>query len=104
MTRHKFVEVSLLLLTLAPLILVAGMAIRIWVLGAPVELWTAPAWGLYLLQVCAISAFAFHILDNSRLGQGGFDHWLTQIVLFQQVAMISYWAKHVWGQSPSLRP
>jgi len=103
MTRQRAVEIGLLLLALLPLCLIATMAVRIWVLGAPLELWHAPAWGLYLLQVFALFGFAFHVLDNKQLRDGQHSYWLWQIFLCQQVAMLSYWFKHVWGQPSRLR-
>ncbi len=103
MTRQRAIEVALLLLALLPLSILAALSVRIWLLGAPIELWHAPAWGLYLLQVFALLGFAFHVLDNRQL-EGQHSHWLWQIFLYQQVAMLSYWFKHVWGQQSRLRP
>jgi len=104
MTRHKVIEVTLLLLALLPAVGVAVMAVRIWFLGAPVELWHAPAWGLYLLQILSLFTFAAHILANDRLKDGQSGEWLWELVMYQQIAMLGYWAKHVVGQQPKLRP
>ena len=104
MTRYRTVEIGLLLLALVPLCLLALMAVRICFFGAPVELWHASAWGLYLLQVFALSGFAFHVVANKQLEERQHSHWLWQIFLYQQLAMLSYWFKHVWGQAPQLRP
>jgi hypothetical protein len=101
--RYKAIEVALLLLGLAPLGALAVAAFRIWVLGGPIALWSAPTWGLYVLQLAALGAFAFHILGNARLGKSESSHWLAQIVLFHQVGMLSYWVQHVWGQAPRPR-
>ena len=104
MTRQRVIEIGLVLLALLPLFAIAIMAVRIWIFGAPIELWHAPAWGLYLLQVFALFGFSFHVLDNKHLEDGQHSHWLWQIFLYQQVAMFSYWFKHVWGQPSKLRP
>lgn len=98
--RHKAIEIGLLLVGLAPLVALAVAVFRMWVLGAPPELWSAPAWGLYLLQVAALGAFAFHVIDNTRLEKAESSHWLIQVVLFHQIGMLSYWVQHVWGQPP----
>lgn len=103
MTRQRIIEVGLLLLALLPLCLVAAMAVRIWVFGAPFELWHTPAWGLYLLQLFALFGFAVHVLGNKQV-EGQHSHWLWQIFLYQQVAMLSYWFRHVSGQPSRLSP
>jgi hypothetical protein len=87
-----------------PLCALAAMAVRIWVSGAPIELWRAPAWGLYLSQVFALFGFAFHVMGNKQLKNHQHSHWLWQIFLYQQAAMLSYWFKHVSGQASKLRP
>lgn len=104
MTRQRVIQIGLLLLALIPLCVLAAMAVRIWIFGAPVELWHAPAWCLYLLQVFALFGFAFHVLDNKQLEDRQHGHWLWQIFLYQQVAMLSYWFKHVLGQASKQRP
>ena len=104
MRRHRAIEVSLLLIALLPIIVLAVMAVRIWAFGAPIDLWHAPAWGLYLSQAFALFGFALHVLDNKQLAEGESSHWLWEILLYQQVAMISYWVKHVRGQPSRLRP
>jgi hypothetical protein len=73
-------------------------------LGAPVELWHAPAWGLCFLQLLSLFAFAAHMLANDRLKDGKSGAWLWELVLYQQIAMLDYWSKHVVGQRPKLHP
>lgn len=104
MTKHRVIETGLGLLALAPLVAAAVTAIRVWAFGAPVELWTAPSWVLYLLQVFALAGFAAHVLGNGRLGKDESGSWITQILLFQQVVMVRYWVNQVWGQSPGVPP
>jgi hypothetical protein len=103
MTRHKIVVVGLLLLAVLPILVVAVMAVRIWVFGAPLELWRAPAWGLYLLQVAALFGFALHILGNKHFQGGQSGHWLLELVLYHQVTMLKYWVQHVWHEPRKLR-
>jgi hypothetical protein len=104
MTRHRVVEIGLLLLALLPPCAMAVIAARIWLFGAPLELWSEPAWGLYLLQVLALFGYAFHVLDNKQLASEEHSHLLWQLFLYQQLAMLGYWLKHVWDQPSNLRP
>lgn len=99
MTRQGVVETGLLLLAVLPLCILTAMAVRIWGFGAPVELWHAPAWGLYALQLFALFGFAFHVLDNKQFDDRQRSHWLWRIFLYQQAVMFGYWFKHVLGQA-----
>jgi hypothetical protein len=104
MQRNRAIEIFLLALAVLPLALIAVTAARVWIFGAPKDIWYAPAWHLVFLQVAAIVSFSAHVLSNKRLAAGDPNHWLLQILVFQQASMFSYWIKHVWGAPSNLRP
>ena len=104
MTRNRAIEFLLLVLALIPFALIAVTAWHIWILGQSKDLWYAPAWGLVLLQLAALFAFSAHVLFNKSIAQEERSDWLLRIVAFQQVSMLGYWVKHVWGAPSNLRP
>ena|SRR4249919_4034070 len=104
MQRNRAIEILLLALAALPLALIAVTAVRVWIFGAPKDLWYAPDWYLVFLQVAAIFSFSAHVLSNKRLAAGDPNHWLLRILVFQQASMFSYWVKHVWGAPSNLRP
>ena len=104
MKRYRSFEFLLLALAVAPLAILTFYAIRILINGETPELnWQTSTWGLVFLQVCALIGYAVHLSSNPRLTENQLSNWAWELLLYQNISMIIYWFKEVWGQPFRLR-
>ena len=105
MTANRPLQILLLVLALLPTTIVAVMGARLLLAGETSLLnWQSTIWPAVALQVVAIALFWAHASGNKQLASGEIGGWALQFIVFIPFGMLSYWAKHVWGQSRRARP
>ena len=105
MKRNRGLEMLLLLLAALPLAAMAFAALHIWFNGETQELnWKTPTWSLVAIQIVALVAFFSHLAQNEALAEDESSQWSLEFLLYQNIGMLNYWVKHVWGQSTRPRP
>lgn len=98
--RNQAGQIALLILALLPSVIVAVMAMRIWLSGDVANYaWQSKIWLVVILQVASIAAFWVHAGSNKRLASGELGGWVLQFIVYIPFGMISYWGKHVWGKN-----
>jgi hypothetical protein len=105
MSSNRLLQFLLFTLALLPCAIVAVMAARIWLVGETEMLnWQSVIWPTVLLQLVSIGVFSAHASSNKHLAPAEIGNWVFQFIVYIPFGMLSYWAKHVWGQRSSLRP
>jgi hypothetical protein len=105
MATNRPLQILLLLLALVPTAIVIVVAVYLLLAGETATFnWQSEIWPVGALQVLAIAAFWAHASTNKRLAPGEIGGWVLQVVVIIPFGMLSYWAKHVWGQPSGVRP
>ena len=105
MSSNRPLQFLLFVLALLPCVIVAVIAARIWLAGETETLnWHSSIWPVVVLQLISIGAFWAHANSNKQLAPGELGDWVFQFTVYIPFGMLSYWAKHVWGQPRRMRP
>ena len=105
MAINRLVQPLLLTIALLPCAIVVVLVLHVWLNGETDTLnWQSAIWPVVVLQLLALAAFWAHAASNARLAPGELGGWIFQFVVYIPFGMLSYWAKHVWGQPSQVRP
>ncbi len=105
MTANRPFQILLLVLALLPTAIAAAIAAYLLLAGETDAFnWQSTIWLVVALQAVSIVLFWVHASNNKQLEVGEAGGWLLQFIVFIPLGMVSYWAKHVWGQPRRVRP